>query len=241
MPTSPPVAIGYVRVSTEEQAREGVSLDAQTEKLRAYCTLHGLTLATIYRDEGVSAGKPLTDRPEGARLLAQLAAGEARHVVALKLDRLFRDAVDCLQTAQRWDASGISMHLIDLGGQAVNTGSAMGKFFLTIMAGAAELERNVIRERTRTALAHKRSRGDRLGTTPLGFTTPESGAPMQPNPDELVAVRFILRARSRRKPVPFRQIAAQLAAGGHETKRGGSWAPATVKRIWDARARYADR
>lgn len=238
-PTTAPVAVGYARVSTEEQAREGVSLDAQTEKLQAYCTLHGLTLATIYRDEGVSAGKPLTDRPEGAQLLAQLAAGTASHVVALKLDRLFRDAVDCLQTARRWDASGISMHLIDLGGQAVNTGSAMGRFFLTVMAGAAEMERNLIRERTRTALAHKRSRGDRLGATPLGFTTSEPGAPMQPNALELDAVRLILAARRKRKPVPFRQIAAQLTAAGHKTKRGGVWAPATVKRVWDGRKRYA--
>lgn len=235
-----PVAVGYVRVSTEEQAREGVSLDAQTEKLRAYCSLNGLTLDTIYRDEGVSAGKPLTERGEGAKLLAQLAAGTATHVVALKLDRLFRDAVDCLQTARRWDAAGISMHLIDIGGQAVNTGSAMGRFFLTIMAGAAEMERNLIRERTRTALAHKRDRGDRLGATPLGFTTPEPGAAMQPNDRELVAVRLILSARRRRQPVPFRQIAALLTAGGHETKRGGVWAPATVKRVWDHRERYAN-
>jgi site-specific DNA recombinase len=233
------VAVGYVRVSTEEQAREGVSLDAQTEKLRAYCTLHGLTLATIYRDEGVSAGKPLTERPEGAKLLAAIGSGEATHVVALKLDRLFRDAVDCLQTARQWDANGIAMHLIDLGGQTVNTASAMGRFFLTVMAGAAEMERNLIRERTRTALAHKRSRGDRLGTTPLGFHTPAPGQSMERNDVELETVRLILTARRRRKPVPFRQIAAQLAAGGHQTKRGGVWAPATVKRIWDARARYS--
>lgn len=171
-------------------------------------------------------------------MLATLAGGEARHVVALKLDRLFRDAVDCLQTAQRWDAAGISMHLIDLGGQAVNIGSAMGRFFLTVMAGAAEMERNLIRERTRTALAFKRSRGERLGTTPLGFTTPEAGAPMQPDQTELSAVRLILAARKKRKPTPFRQIAAQLAAGGHKTKRGGVWAPATVKRTWDVRSRY---
>src|SRR5687768_2282197 len=97
------LAVGYVRVSTEEQAREGVSLEAQEAKLHAYCALQGLELVRIYRDEGISAGKPLASRPEGGALLAELARTGARHVIALKLDRLFRDAVDCLRTAREWD------------------------------------------------------------------------------------------------------------------------------------------
>jgi site-specific DNA recombinase len=231
--------VGYVRVSTEEQARAGVSLDAQEERVRAYCLLNGLTLTTIYRDEGVSASKPMRERPEGARLLATIEAGEAQHVVSMKLDRLFRDAVDCLETVRQWDSRGLALHLIDMGGSAMNTASAAGRFFLTVMAGAAEMERNLVRERTRLALAHKRERGDRLGTTPLGFSTPSAGLPMVPNPDEMEAVRVILLSRVRRQPISFRAIAADLAARGLSTKRGGRWQAATVKRIWDRRSRYA--
>lgn len=232
-----PTAIGYVRVSTEEQVREGVSVSAQESKIRAYADLHGLNLVAVYRDEGVSAGKPLASRPSGVELLARIKGGEAGHVIAMKLDRLFRDAVDCLQTAREWDAAGIAMHLIDLGGQTVNTGSAMGRFFMTVMAGAAEMERNLVRERTAAALAHKRDRGERLGTTPLGFVTPEPGAEMEPVPDELEAVRFILRRRE--GGATYQAIADALEDAGHPTKRGGQWHPATVRAVWKARERYA--
>ena len=83
----------YVRVSTEEQATEGVSLDEQVSRSRAYCDLHQLDVAALFRDEGVSAGKPLRDRPNGRELLNAVAEGRVSHVVTVKLDRLFRDAV----------------------------------------------------------------------------------------------------------------------------------------------------
>jgi len=142
----------YTRVSTDEQARLGVSLDAQEARARAYCELHGLTIAAVFRDEGVSGAKPLAERPEGQKLSHEVSTGAIRHVVALKLDRLFRDAIDCLEVSRLWDHAGVSMHLIDLGGQTVNTASAMGRFMLTVVAGAAEMERNLIRERTRLAV-----------------------------------------------------------------------------------------
>lgn len=231
------VAVGYIRVSTEEQAREGVSLDAQETKLRAYCELQGLQLAHVYRDEGISAGKPLSERPEGAELLGRVERGEARHVVALKLDRLFRDAVDCLQRSREWDAAGVAMHLIDMGGQTVNTASATGRFMLTVMAGAAEMERNLIRERTRAAMQHKRERGDRLGASPLGFVTPEPGAELEPLEAELEPVRLILNRRAAGDS--FRSIAGALRDAGMPTKRGGRWEAATVRKVWERRDRYA--
>lgn len=229
-------AVGYVRVSSQEQALGGLSLDAQEERVRAYCALQGLDLVHLYRDEGVSAGKPLSDRPMGRELMQALEAGEAVHVVAIKLDRLFRSAVDCLQRATEWDQAGIAMHLIDHGGQSINTSSAMGRFFLTLMAGMAEWERNVIGERTAAALAQKRKRGERLGGTPLGFTTPEPGAEMQPDSQELEAVRLILRRRRGGKS--FRDIAAELDLRGLPTKRGGKWHACTVRNVWEARDRY---
>jgi len=92
-------AIGYARVSTEDQATEGLSLAAQQQRIRAYCKAHGLNLAGVEVDEGISASRPLAKRPAGARLLNQLQDGQA--VVAVKLDRLFRDAGDCLGTLCR--------------------------------------------------------------------------------------------------------------------------------------------
>src|ERR1017187_1751358 len=143
-------AVAYVRVSTAEQAREGISLEAQEDRVRAYCTMAGLDLVAVLREEGVSAAKVLASRPAGRELLGLLAAGSARHVVALKLDRLFRDAVDALTITRDWDLARVALHLVDMGGQTINTGSPMGRMFLTMMAGFAELERNLISERTST-------------------------------------------------------------------------------------------
>ena len=230
-------AVGYVRVSTEEQAREGISLAAQQDRIEAYCRMQGLDLVHLYRDEGVSAGKKLTDRPEGRALLDTVQAGEAVHIVALKLDRLFRDAIDCLQTSSDWDRAGIALHLIDLGGQAVNTSTAMGRFFLTVMAGAAEMERNLIRERTATALQHMKAQGQRLGQPPLGLSRRNVEGAGDIVADEMVAVRFII-SRRRHGHATFRHIATELRTLGYKTKRGGKWHASTVSSVWQRRKEY---
>ena len=129
-------AIGYTRVSTEEQVKEGVSLDAQDERLRAYATAQNIDLVDIIREEGVSGTIPLANRPGGAGLLQMVGKGrKIQHVIALKLDRLFRDASDCLMQTKVWDKAGIGLHLLDMGGQSINTASAMGRMFLTMSAG----------------------------------------------------------------------------------------------------------
>jgi len=162
-------AIGYARVSTEEQVKEGLSLEAQTERIQAYCKSQGLKLSQIVRDEGVSAVKSLAARPAGAALLAALETRAAQTVVAVKLDRLFRDAVDCLATVKQWEEQEIALHLLDLGGSAFNSNSALGRFFLTVMAGAAEMERNLISERTKVALHFKKGKGEHVGAAPFGY------------------------------------------------------------------------
>jgi site-specific DNA recombinase len=232
------LAAGYVRVSTEEQAVEGVSLDAQVERVRAYAAAQGLELTTVYRDEGVSAGIPLATRPEGARLVEALRDGMHAHVVAVKLDRCFRNAGDCMHTVDSWTKAGVSVHFADLGGQAVDSASPMGKFFLGILASCAELELNTIRDRTRAALHHKRARGDRLGTTPLGFRTPAPGERPVPDQRELETVRRLLELCAREWP--YTRVAQQLTAEGRRTKRGGPWHSATVRVLWLARERYAE-
>jgi len=231
------LAAAYVRVSTDEQASEGVSLDAQVARVHAYAAAQGLRLEMVFRDEGVSAGAPLATRPEGSRLVDALQRGEFAHVVAVKLDRCFRNAADCMHTVDGWTKCGIAVHFVDLGGQAVDSQTAMGKFFLSIMASCAELELGNIRDRTRAALQHKRMRGDRLGTTPLGFRTPGPGAPLEPNERELATVRRLLELCG--QEMPYTHVARQLAEEGHSAKRGGRWHSSSVRLVWLARARFA--
>jgi DNA invertase Pin-like site-specific DNA recombinase len=218
-------AICYIRVSTEEQARGGVSLDAQEEKLEAYCKLAGLHLVTVIREEGVSAAKPLGTRPGGQELLKLVAKKKVSHVVALKLDRLFRDAADALTQTRAWDKGGVALHLVDMGGQALNTASAMGRFFLSVMAGFAELERNLIAERTTLAMRHKKAHRQAYSPTPFGYD--REGDALSANPQELQIVTLIQAWRE--EGLSLGKIARELTRRRIPTKRGGAWYPATVK------------
>jgi DNA invertase Pin-like site-specific DNA recombinase len=221
-------AVGYVRVSTEEQAQLGVSLEAQERAVRCYCEMRGLELVELIRDEGVSAGKPLASRTGGERVLAAIRRREASAVVAWKLDRLFRDCGDCLAVTRDWDRRNVSLHLVDLGGQAVDTASAMGRFFLTVMAGAAELERNQIRERTSAAMRHKADLGEYTGgEAPYGYRVEGDRVAVDASEQTVIALASELRAAG----LSYRRIAAELAARGLAPRRGGAWHPQTVANL----------
>jgi DNA invertase Pin-like site-specific DNA recombinase len=158
-------------------------------------------------------------------LLKAIATGRARHVVALKLDRLFRDAEDALSQTKAWDKAGVALHLVDLGGQAINTASAMGRFFLNMMAGFAELERNLIAERTQQALAHKKANRRAYAPTPYGFKRIGERLEADPREQEILARIF----EAHRQGKSLRAIARELEAQGAPTKQGGRWSAATVR------------
>lgn len=221
----PGKAVCYARVSTEEQAREGVSLHAQEERLRTYCKLKDLEVVDFIREEGVSASKPLATRPGGKDLIDLVKAGVADQVVALKLDRLFRDAEDALHETRVWDKAGVALHLVDFSGQAVDTSTPMGRMFLTMTAAFAELERNLISERTKNALDHKKRHREAYGPVPFGYERQE---------DVLVELDDEQAVLSRiqewdKAGMSLRAIARKLRAEGVPTKRGGQWAAATVR------------
>jgi site-specific DNA recombinase len=220
-------AIGYVRVSTEEQSREGVSLEAQQERIRAYATLRGLELTHIFREEGISGKVPLRQRPEGAKLVQELTKKRTQHLLTLKLDRLFRSAEDALGQAKQWDKNKVALHIIDMGGSTIDTASAMGKMFFTMMAGFAEMERNLISERTKTALAHKKS-SCRVYTriTPLGFE--RRGDQLIAQEKEMNTVRSIVEMRS---SLSLHAIADSLNQSGAPTKLGGKWYAVTIQNV----------
>lgn len=215
-------AVAYLRVSTDVQASEGVSLDAQAERLRAYCTLRGLELVEVVTDAGVSGGVPMAERAGGARVLSLVSSGAVRHVVAVKLDRLFRDTVDCLATVATWDRSGVALHLTDMGGASLDTSSAMGRMFLTVCAGFAELERGLVGERTSAAMAQKARAGEFTGGhVPFGFVLDADGVTLRPDATEQAC---IARARELSAAgLSLRVVASRLSGEGFRTRRGGAF------------------
>lgn len=201
---------GYARVSTQQQADEGESLGVQERQLQGWCLMHGHELARTFVEEGVSASVPLDKRPMGKALLGVLKRGDI--VVASRLDRLFRSALDALQTVERCRNKGISITIID--GLGDITGNGMGRAFMTIAATFAELERDHIQERIRTVKRDQASRGRYLGgKIPFGFTV-KSGE-LVPCPDKQPIIDLIRRLR--REGQSLRAIRGKVAEQHGET------------------------
>ena len=219
-------AVLYLRVSTEEQTKHGVSLADQEERLKAYCAARGLKIIAILREGGISGGKPIGSRPQGAKLFELLQSG-VKHVVALKLDRLFRNALDALQTVDYWNKLDIRLHLVDMGGSALDSGTAVGRMMLVMLAGTAEMERNLTQERVKSALDHKKKHGQAYGPTPYGFI--RAGKALRPDPEEQKVLTRIKRRRA--AGAGYRAISRELNADGIKAKNGGIWHDTTVRYI----------
>jgi putative DNA-invertase from lambdoid prophage Rac len=188
---------GYCRVSTLAQANEGESLEVQRRQLEGWAHMQGQTLDAVFVERGVSGSIPLSDRPEGGRLWAQLRKGDV--LVAAKLDRLFRSALDALQAVEDLKRRGVSLVLLDLGGDIA--GNGLSRLFLTIAAAFAEAERDRIRERIVTVKRDQKERGRYLGgKVPYGFRLVKVGdgkeTILEPIPEQQAIIRRVHELRA---------------------------------------------
>ena len=185
-------AIGYVRVSSDEQATEGISLEAQEAKVRAYCDLYGIELVEVIVDAGQSA-KSL-NRPGIQRALSLLKAKKADGIVVAKLDRLSRSTADWAALIERYFGEKAGRQLWSVG-ENIDTRSAAGRMVLNILMSVAQWEREAIGERTRAALQHKKSKGERVGPVPLGYDVAPDGVHLIPNQQEQEVLRLARQLR----------------------------------------------
>jgi site-specific DNA recombinase len=173
MSTLPPAPIRvacYARVSTEDQA-ERQTVAAQTDFLRRYCDLHGLPVAGVYVDDGVSGATPLEDRPEGRRLLEDAESGAFTAILVYRLDRLGRSLKSLLAAHERLDAAGVAVRS---GTEPFDTASPIGKFLFSLLGSMAELERSTIAERTTRGRDRVAGEGKYTGgPIPLGYELSE--------------------------------------------------------------------
>jgi site-specific DNA recombinase len=199
-------AIGYARVSTEEQAREGVSLDNQEAKIRAYAEVHDLELIDVIRDEGIS-GKTL-HRPGIARVLDMAKSREVEAIIVYKLDRLSRKTLDTLNTIELLETAGVAFHSIS---ERIDTKSASGKFFLTIISALAQMERDLISERTVDALSYKRGRREWMGRVPFGYKVEDNH--LVEDADAMQIIQKAKRMKSQGKTIRDISGALNLSVG----------------------------
>lgn len=219
-------AIGYIRVSTVEQSNEGVSLENQTEKIKQYCKLNDLELTWIIKDAGKS-GKNC-NRPGLKSLLQRLDKIDC--VVVYKLDRLSRKVKDTLELIEQFEQAGVTFHSIN---EKIDTKSAMGRFFLNIVASLAQMERDLISERTIDALKHKKANNKRFGQVPYGWKLKADGETLERNLNEQKAIKLIEALKG--KGLSLRQICHELTTQGF-TPHGKKWHPQTIKNILEKAA-----
>jgi DNA invertase Pin-like site-specific DNA recombinase len=217
-------AIGYARVSTDKQAEQGVSLEAQEAKIRAMATVQGADLLEVIVDGGESAKN--LNRPGLRRLIALAEAGKVDAVIVAKLDRLTRSVKDLCELLELFERRGVALISV---AESLDTGSASGRPVINIMAAVSQWEREAIGERTRDALRHKRSQGERTGNIAFGFRLAADGKHVEADAPEQAVLAEVRRLRS--GGATLRGIAATLNGQALTTRRGTAWRLEHVARI----------
>ena len=201
--------IGYIRVSTAEQAGSGLGLDAQRAQIASESERKGWTVVEVYVDAGGS-GKSLSGRPGLAAALGAVESGTAEGLVVAKLDRLSRSMIDFAGLVVRAKKRKWNIVALDLG---LDLSTPNGKFMANVMASVAEWERETIAQRTREALAVARQRGVRLG-----------------RPRAVTGDVYALIEDMRRGGQSLAKIASRLNDLAVPTGQGGTrWYPSTVR------------
>lgn len=218
------VAIGYIRVSTDGQAEDGVSLAAQREKIEAWAKLHDEEEVLIFEDAGMS-GSSMSAR-DGLLKALQEVCRRRGALIVYSLSRLARSTKDTLVISEQLARSGAE--LVSLS-ERIDTTTASGKMVFRMLAVLAEFERDQVSERTRAAMAHLRSSRLRFSRyPPYGWDLDRDGEVLVPNRVEQAAIRKMRKLRD--KGLSFRAIADQLDALGISTKTGrAGWSPKVVR------------
>jgi site-specific DNA recombinase len=201
--------IGYSRVSTAEQASEGVSLDMQAKKIDSYCDVKDWQLSKVITDAGQSA-KSLA-RPGMQQLVEMVEAGQVSTVIVYKLDRLTRSVADLDRLVKLFAKHDVALVSLQ---ESLDATTATGRLMMNLLASVSQWEREVIGERTRDALQELKAQGKKLGRS--RYT------------DEDI-VSYLKAEYSQGRS--YHELAAELNTRGIQTARGGVWAAATVRNL----------
>ena len=222
--------IGYVRVSTREQAEGGVSLAMQEEKVQAYCVARDWECSEIIIDAGETGAK-LT-RPGLEQVIALCRSGATEGVVVLKLDRLTRSVKDLGYLIEDvFEKNGVAFTSVQ---DNFDTTTANGRLVLNILGTVAQWERDVIAERTSAALQHKKANRQVYGQVPFGFSLGADGETLEDDVHQQEVLTRMLAWRE--EGLSLQQIADKLDDEAVPTQNGGQWWPGTVNKILNAEA-----
>lgn len=224
----------YVRVSTEEQADEGFSIQAQLQTLRTHAKLHQYIIHDEYVDEGIS-GKSIENRPELNRLLTDAKKGLFDEVIVWKVNRISRSMTDLLYISNKLESHSVAFKSFS---EPFDTGNASGKFLMQMMGAVAELERNTIVDNVKLGMKQRAQQGKWNGGSALGYKSVETGGNSNRKrketrlviiENEAAIVRLIFDKYANGQGL--RSIANELNHLGYQTKMGGTFSVTTIKGI----------
>lgn len=220
----------YLRVSTEDQVKDGYGLDMQLTKCEAMATVKDWEIAGVYRDEGISGTKDESQRPGLAALIDAIAKKEIDAVIVYALDRIGRSTSLVLRIVEDVNNSGVELVSCK---ESLDTSTPTGRFVLRMFASLAELERDSIVEKT-THGRNQRGKvdGEKGGRVPMGYVrTFDNGKAVGVEVDDESAavVRWIFAAHWRGDSL--REIADGLNKDGYTTARGKMWHASSVNAV----------
>jgi DNA invertase Pin-like site-specific DNA recombinase len=218
-------AIIYLRVSTAGQVIDGVSLDAQESKSRAWCELNDYEVKAVFTDAGIS-GKSTANREGLQNALDAVKKDNA--LVVYSLSRLARSTKDTIEISEKLNAKGVD--LVSLS-EKIDTTTAAGKMVFRMLAVLSEFERDQVSERTTAALQHKKAKGERVGGIPYGFQLALDGVKLLKDKTEQALIALVKQLRE--TGLSLRKIAAKVAEQGFKP-RGKAFYPQTIKLILEA-------
>jgi len=222
-------AIGYIRVSTQGQAEEGVSMAAQRAKIDAWCIANDMELVAVFEDAGVSGGS-MAGR-EGLHA-AMKATTKGMALVAYSISRLARSTRDMLAIAETLDRKGADLVSLT---EKFDTTTAAGRMVFKMLAVLADFERDQISERTKMALEYKKANGQVYAPVPFGYDAIEGRLVTVKREAKIVGEILAMREAG----ASFASIADTLNERGIEGKRGGRWFASTVRYMVNRQARAA--
>ena len=221
----------YCRVSTSRQAEVGVSLEAQEAKIRAYCDAHGHELVALEVDHGLSA-KSMAGRPALGRALALLKSGAAEGLVVLSLSRLSRSTRDLAELVETTFSAGKGKRraaaLISLN-EGFDTGTPTGRMLVTVLGALAQLEREIVSERTGECLRYLKTQGRRTGSIPYGKRVVPGTKMLEIDEVEMIFVTLARQLRA--QGLTLRAIAAELDRQGYHSRNGKPWLSPQIARM----------
>lgn len=225
MPSLKEIAIAYIRVSTVDQATEGVSLDDQRQRIELWCAASGYELLEVAVDAGISGSR--ADNRPGLQTAIALACEKKAALVVYSLSRLGRSTTDILNIANRLDRCG--GNLVSLS-EKLDTTSAAGRMIFRVLAVIAEFERDIIVERTISAMSHLRVQNRRISRfLPFGFVLDETEKFLVECPEEQEILKLMKIQRSRGEG--YEAIAKLLNKKNFPSKTGKQWSGKTVRGV----------